>query len=95
MTCVGFCLNVLKGFLEEDYINYQDWDESSHTSSPDYLIKYAKRYNLNIDDISKSHRRITPLELLTSAFFTNTPILKSSIDSKIEQAKEYIYKSLE
>ena len=24
MTCVGFCLNVLKGFLEEDYIDYME-----------------------------------------------------------------------
>jgi len=24
MTCVGFCLNVLKGFLEEDHIDYME-----------------------------------------------------------------------
>lgn len=95
MTCVGFCLNVLKGFLEEDYVNYQDWDERSHDSSPGYLIEYAKRHNLDINDISKSHRRITPLELLTSAFFAKVPILKSQIDSKIEQVKEYIFENIE
>lgn len=90
MTCVGFCLNVLKGFLEEDYILYQDWDETSHNYSG-YLIKYAEKYNLNIEEISNSHRRITPLELITSAFFTNIPIKKLNIDSKIDQVQEYIY----
>lgn len=93
MTCVGFCLNVLKGFLEEDYIYYQDWDENSHTEL-DYLINYAQRHNLKIEDISESHRRITPLELITSGFFINTPIKKSNIDSKIESVREYIYNNL-
>lgn len=93
MTCVGFCLNVLKGFLEEDYIYYLDWDENSH-DSPDYLVKYANNHNLKIEDISLSHRRITPLELLTSAFFVDTPIKKTKIDSKKEEVKDYIYSNM-
>ena len=93
MTCVGFCLNVLKGFLEKDYIYFHDWDENTHTA-PDYLIKYAKKHNLNLEDISESHRRITPLELITSGFFTNIPIRKANIDSEIVQVKEYLYNSL-
>lgn len=91
MTCVGFCLNVLKGFLnEQDYIKYQDWDESSYALTPDYLEDYVKEHNLKIEDISASHRRITPLELLTSAFFTKLPIRKKDIDSKIEYVRETI-----
>jgi len=81
MTCVGFCLNVLKGFLEEDYINYKDWDEDSHEDR-DYLDRYCKKHNLNPDNLQKSHRRINPRECLASAFFNNLPIRKVSIDEK-------------
>lgn len=90
MTCVGFCLNVLKGFLEDDYIQYADWEESSHSDTPHYLQEFAIEHDLNTDEISDSHRRITPLELLTSAFFTKIPIKKADIDSKIDYVKAAI-----
>jgi hypothetical protein len=88
MTCVGFCLNVLKGFLEKDYLNYIDWDSSTHSN--EYLLKYAEKHNLNVDDIQESHRRISPIEMLTSGFFYNIPISKIEIDGKLDQVKEYL-----
>ena len=93
MTCVGFCLNVLKGFLEEDYIDYTDWGSETHTE-PDYLKTYCKRHNLDIDKVKASHRRITPLEYLTSGLFSNLPIRKSQIDGRKDDVKEYVLNRL-
>ncbi|MDR6761853.1 hypothetical protein J2Y38_002062 [Flavobacterium sp. 2755] len=90
MTCVGFCLNVLKGFLEEDYIKYKDWNSSSHEET-DYLQKYAEEHNLDVETIAESHRRISPLEILTSGFFDNLPISKNNIDDKSDEVKEYLF----
>lgn len=88
MTCVGFCINVLKGFLENDYLKYADWDSSSHSS--EYLLKYAEKHNLNVSSIQESHRRISPIEILTSGFFYNIPISKIEIDNKLTEVKEYL-----
>ncbi len=88
MTCVGFCLNVLKGFLENDYLKYTDWDSSSH--STDYLLKYAEKHKLAVASIQESHRRISPIEILTSGFFYNIPISKIEIDNKLAEVKEYL-----
>lgn len=89
MTCSGFCLNLLKGYLEEDYLYYQEWEKSSYPSE-NYLKNYAKRNGLEIDDISESHRRISPLEMLCSAYFKNLPIRKFQIDSKKDETQEYL-----
>jgi hypothetical protein len=88
MTCVGFCMNVLKGFLENDYLKYTDWDSSSH--STDYLLKYAEKHKLDVASIQESHRRISPIEILTSGFFYNIPISKIEIDSKLAEVEEYL-----
>lgn len=88
MTCVGFCLNVLKGFLEEDYITYSDWSEETHKSAG-YVEKYCLKYNLDPLKINKSHRRITPRECLTSCFFSELPISKKEIDNKIPEINSY------
>lgn len=90
MTCVGFCLNVLKGFLENDYIQYTDWDESSHIDIPNYVLEFAHEHGLNVEDIRGAHRRITPLELISSAFFVDIPIKKVDVDSKIEYVRSNI-----
>ena len=89
MTCSGFCLNVLKGFLENDYLVYQDWSTPTYPTI-DYLEKYALRYNLEINNIEKSHRRISPLELLCSGYFSLIPIRKTQIDSKVIETQEYL-----
>lgn len=89
MTCAGFCLNVLKGFLMEDYIDFEQWDSSTHEDL-NYLENYSTRHSLNINDIAGSHRRISPLDLICSGYFTNLPIQKSQIDSKHLEVSEYI-----
>lgn len=94
MTCVGFCLNVLKGFLEDDYIIYQDWTEQSH-NEPGYLERYCDRHDLDIDNIRQSHRRISPIEFLVSAFFADTPITKAQIDSRVDLTNRFLRQKLQ
>lgn len=83
MTCAGFCLNVLKGFLEDEYLEYSDWDSTTH-DNPGYLEYYCKKHNLDLDKVKAAHRRITPRECLISCFFETLPIRKADIDSKQE-----------
>lgn len=89
MTCSGFCLNLLKGFLEEDYLLYTDWSTPSFPTK-EYLENYAIRYKLDKDKISDSHRRISPLELLSSAYFIDLPITKSQVSLKVDETEEYL-----
>lgn len=89
MTCSGFCLNILKGHLEEDYLVYKEWNTPTFPTA-EYLQSYAEHHKLDIDKISESHRRISPLELLSSAYFSNLPISKSQVDSKVDQTEEYL-----
>lgn len=93
MTCVGFCLNVLKGFFDEDYIEYADWKEDTHKQTG-YLEKYCIRHNIDISKVKASHRRITPLEFLTSGFFIDFPIRKIQIDGKIDEVAEIIQRKI-
>ncbi len=88
MTCVGFCLNVLKGFLEEDYLEYSDWTSESHKKEG-YLAWYCDKYKLDSKKLQSSHRRITPRECLTSCFYNRLPIRKSDIDKKINDVNEH------
>jgi len=90
MTCVGFCLNVLKGFLEDEYICYSDWSEDTH-NDPGYLERYCTKNNIDINTIKSSHRRISPRECLTSCFFTKLPITKEQIDSKIMVVNNFFH----
>lgn len=90
MTCSGFCLNVLKGFLEKDYIEYTDWNATSYPTE-NYLEWFANRFGIDKDKISESHRRISPLELLCSAYFLKLPIRKKQIDSKLDEAQQYLF----
>lgn len=89
MTCVGLCLNVLKGFLGKDYVSFEDWTDVSMMKEG-YLENFADRYHLDIDKISRSHRRITPVDLLCSAYFTQLPISKNEVDSKRDEVMEYL-----
>lgn len=89
MTCSGFCINVLKGFLEKDYIKYEEWKSNSH-SVENYLEKYSEQNNIDIENIEQSHRRISPMELLCSAFFKDVPIQKVQIDSMIPTVQDIL-----
>lgn len=89
MTCSGFCINILKGFLENDYILYPDWNTTSYPTQ-DYLEQFANHFKIDKDKISESHRRISPLELLCSGYFSILPIRKNDIDLKIDEISEYL-----
>ncbi|MCB9232492.1 MAG: hypothetical protein H6581_12555 [Bacteroidia bacterium] len=90
MTCVGFCLNVFKGFLEEDYLKYSDWDGSSNpVQNSAYLESFCKEHGFKVDEIAPFHRRITPREFLISGFFNELPIRKEWIDDKKDEVQRY------
>lgn len=89
MTCTGFCLNILKGFLEKDYILYNEWNTPSYPTK-EYLERFANHFKIEKDKISESHRRISPLELLCSGYFSSLPIKKHQIDLKIDETSDYL-----
>lgn len=89
MTCSGFVLNILKGFLEEDYIYFDDWDNSPYPTKK-YLEDFANYFKLDKNKIINSHRRISPLELLCSGYFSKLPIRKNQIESKLGETSEYL-----
>lgn len=89
MTCVGFCINVLKGFLEEDYLVYTDWAMNSKPDADEYLKKFYERTGLDPDKVAPSIRRITPRECLASCYFSNLPIRKAQIDSIMPTVDTY------
>lgn len=95
MTCVGFCIAVIRGFLEgEMYIKYTDWDES--TAPPNYFETFKKQNILKIKDpekYRKNIRRITPAELTAATFLHEDdkyPITKAAIDEIIENVEKVL-----
>jgi len=83
MTCVGFCLAIIKGFIdEEEFINYTDWNQASLEN--EYLTKFCEENNFNISDIESHARRITPLDYIACGLVQGElPIRKKSIDNLI------------
>lgn len=95
MTCVGFCLNVIKGFIEqEDYIQYRDWT-AANSLDDEYLantIKIIRAYHpdISVEEISENARRIKPVEYLAAAFSENIPVTKKYTDSIIEEVQQIL-----
>ena len=95
MTCVGFCLNVLNYYVEEDqYIQYSDWGKEG--ISERFLNDIIEKFKLHIKDISldkliEEVRRIAPNEYLASAYIGNHPIRKIEIDKIIDNISDVIY----
>jgi hypothetical protein len=81
MTCTGFCLNVFKGFLEEDYLAYDDWGNAPYPNQG-YVVEFCNRHGLDVNQVQASHRRITPREGLISCLFSDLPIRKTQIDGQ-------------
>lgn len=90
-TCVGFCINVIRGFLynNDKYINIEDWDDSSlEEFTQDFIEIIENQLNdigsidiLRLNEIKNSFfKRIKPSELTSSAFFNEIPIRKIDID---------------
>ena len=84
-TCVGFCINVIRGFLynNDKYIDIEDWDDSSlEEFTQDFIeiietqLSYIESIDISrLEDIKNSFfKRIKPSELTSSAFFKEVPI---------------------
>lgn len=94
-TCVGFCLKVLDGnMLENRYLNIADWDNSTlddnrkaHTISD--IKKIFEERGLDYSLINEADiKRIFPIELMTSGLFSDYPIRKHQIDSRVDEVRE-------
>ena len=84
MTCVGFCLNVIKGFLsDKEYFNYTDWNSSTLDETyVENFLEHIQHENpsVQIDDFKANLRRIQPSEYLSGAFSPEIPVTKAFID---------------
>ena len=86
MSCVGFCINVVKGFIEADeYFYYQDWTSGSNIQFhqkyiKDFIEKYKKtKPDITEELIAENVRRITPPEYLASAYLVELPIRRAEV----------------
>jgi hypothetical protein len=86
MSCVGFCLNVLKTvFRNQDFIQYTDWYFHDGLTE-DTILRYFRKTKNNYPDIDleeyiKHVRRITPIEYFTAGFDSKIPVPKIFTDS--------------
>ncbi|WP_316845531.1 hypothetical protein [Pedobacter psychrodurus] len=97
MTCVGFCINVITGFLEEKkYIEHTDWEPVSEKAEQyfqDFVATFkASHTEADIENLKKDMRRIKPSELLASGYFSELPIRKTSTDT-VKPSLEEILKA--
>lgn len=94
-TCVGFCINVISGYLYDNkYLEIDDWDSQPIQNGFVEYFEYAKSQVPNLDeDLYKTHhKRITPAECTASAYMDVLPIRKIHIDSILENVKLSISK---
>jgi hypothetical protein len=91
MTCVGFCLNVILGFIESDeYLKHDEWDIYTVEYPDEYFVSFIEQFeellldtDIDIEILKENLRRITPDEYLASAFIEGIPIAKKQIDKII------------
>jgi hypothetical protein len=90
-TCVGFCINVIRGsfYNNESYISIEEWDSSSFTELQQSFMNHISSQLSRIEQIDperlnlitqNNFKRITPSELTSSAFYKDLPISKQNID---------------
>lgn len=85
MTCVGFCLAILKEWFEEDYIKFTDWT-CVNSMWPEDVEEQTRQlreiYSSTFSDeeLQENMRRIKPIELISSAFYKNIPVGKVDTD---------------
>lgn len=86
MTCVGFCLNVIRHFLiDAEFIEYTDWDITTLEDVPEeYIIRKINQIFLLYPDIDKNEimsniRRILPIDYLSAAFI-KVVVRKEQVD---------------
>jgi len=98
MTCVGFCINVVRWFLEEEFFYNLDWDDTTVGESPPFplidFLEEAKKIipDLKFDDFRKEIRRILPIEYLAGAYSPKLPIRKKFTDRTSSQLKKIFSK---
>jgi hypothetical protein len=97
MTCVGFCINVLTGFIEEEaYIEFSDWTSTSKKAQDwldNFLIEFKENFpQVEESVIRKNLRRIKPSELVSSGYFNTLPIRKLQTD-QVKPVVEQVFKS--
>jgi len=97
MTCVGFCISVITGYIEGDqYYVYEDWNnEGVPEEFFERFIAEVKEQNpaLTIDEsLYKKHlRRITPTEY-TSGAYLEIPVRKRNIDEILDIVRNVLLK---
>lgn len=90
-TCVGFCINVIRGVLynNEMYVSIEDWDDSSFGEYQHDFMDMITEQLARLEEIDperlaeitqNTYKRIMPSELTSSGFFEQLPIRKKSID---------------
>lgn len=95
MTCVGFCLNVLQGFLPDDnLIDYEGWDGTTLNLPESYVNRHISEVHqqnpgILIDDILRNLRRIYPIDYFAGSFSTDIPITKHYTDTIVPQLLGY------
>ncbi len=95
MTCVGFCLNVITGAIENhSYILHEEWEMADHEKDiyfqehMDSLLNSVSREKRKL--IKKNQRRIYPIEYFTSSFIDAIPISKKSIEEVLPTVNQAI-----
>lgn len=94
-TCVGFCIKVISGFIQnhDEYFVLSDWDVSTMSNmlenNQEYFHKFFLRFSENnpgitADDFKQSFKRITPLEYTGSAFLKKMPVRKADLEGITE-----------
>lgn len=87
MTCVGFCLSVILGFIEADeFFHCQDWEASTLDDADGYIKEYRANFEKNFPEVDVAElinnvRRIKPAEYFCSGFLQTIPIRKADTDS--------------
>lgn len=96
-TCVGFCIKVIRGslFNHDEYLKLSDWNINTLQNTNPRLISYFNHvinnycaiHNLTTTELISTDelKRITPTELLCSAFLVDLAIHKISIDLLIDR----------
>jgi hypothetical protein len=90
-TCVGFCVNVLTGWIYdiEEYFAYEEWELlpiENPAFQRHFNIAVIHFPELDISDYQRHHRRISPDDFMLSGFFEihDMAIKKFRIDQERE-----------
>jgi hypothetical protein len=96
LSCVGFCLSVIKGFLsDQDFFKYEDWGENSldgNIHRVERLIETVKASNteMELTTFRSNIRRIQPIEYISGGFSKSIPVEKAFIDGIVKDVEEIL-----